>query len=47
MIRLWFMRLAAAELLLGTPLTAAAQSQAVNGSISGQVLAVNAGEPAG
>jgi hypothetical protein len=37
MIRVWFMRLIAAVVLLGTPLTAAAQSQAVNGSIEGTV----------
>ena len=37
MIRVWLMRLSAALVLLATPLTAAAQSQAVNGSIEGTV----------
>jgi len=37
MIRVRFVRLVAAVMLLGTPLTAAAQSQAINGSIEGTV----------
>ncbi|HYT67209.1 MAG TPA: TonB-dependent receptor [Vicinamibacterales bacterium] len=37
MIRLWSMRLLAALLLLGTSLPAAAQSQAINGSIEGTI----------
>jgi hypothetical protein len=37
MIRFWFMRFIAAAMLLATPLTAAAQSQAINGSIEGMV----------